>query len=87
MEEGQPTGGRVTVLSVVAVCRLAERHVRHAGGEPVPVERVVAWLEAHDIDTERARAGCRLSVTVGRLEDAKDAEGRPCLRAPAKAAA
>jgi hypothetical protein len=76
----------VTVVSVVAVCRLAERHVRGVG-EPVPVEQIVARLESYGIDRERGRAGCRLAVVVGRLTETTDAAGHRCLRVPAKAAA
>ena len=72
----------MTVLSVVAVGRLTERHVREAG-QPVPVEEVVRWLvDAVGVADDRARAGVRLAVTVGRLETTTDDDDRPSLRIP-----
>jgi hypothetical protein len=72
----------MTVLSVVAVGRLAERHVRQPG-EPVPVEHVVRWLvDSLGVADDRAHAGARLAVTVGRLEAIEDSNGRPCLCLP-----
>jgi len=67
------------VLSLPAAGRLAERIV-HDAGAPVTSEQIVTRLEALDIDTERAQAGIRLAVTVGRLE----AISGDCLRIPAR---
>jgi hypothetical protein len=72
----------VSVLSIFAVGRLAERRCREAG-EPVPVEAVVSWLvEAVGVQDDRARAGVRLAPFVGRLEGVADDEGQPCLQIP-----
>jgi hypothetical protein len=72
----------MTVLSLVAIGRLAERHLRQAD-QPVPVEQVVRWLvDAFAVDLDRAQAGVRLAVTVGRLEAIGDNDGRPCLQLP-----
>ena len=71
-----------TVLSLPAVGRLAQRHVRQAT-QPVPVEDVVAWLvNAIGLQDDRARAGVRLAEIVGRLAAVTDDEQRPCLRIP-----
>jgi hypothetical protein len=52
----------MSVLSIVAVGRLAERRVREAG-EPVRVEAVVRWLvDSVDVQDDRARAGVRLAT-------------------------
>ena len=72
----------MTILSLVAVARLAERHVRQAG-QPVPVEHVVHWLvDSVGVEEDRARAGVRLAVVVCRLEGTTDEDGRACLRLP-----
>jgi hypothetical protein len=70
----------MTVLSLTALSRLAERHVREAGGGPVPIEQLVTLLDC--IDEARARAGIRLAVIAGRLECATDDEQQPCIRVP-----
>jgi hypothetical protein len=70
----------VTVLSLTALCRLAERHVGEAG-DSVEIEQLVTLLNC--IDDERARAGIRLATFVGRLERTTDDEGRACVRLPA----
>jgi hypothetical protein len=72
----------VRVLSLTATGRLAERIVRKAG-EPMPVDTLVTTLEAHDVETSRARAGIQLAVIVGRLEGTTDNEGRQCVTLPA----
>ncbi|MBA2512783.1 MAG: hypothetical protein H0V26_00410 [Solirubrobacterales bacterium] len=72
----------MTILSVVAVGRLAERRVRQAG-QAVPVEDVVRWLvDSVGVQDDRARAGVRLASIVCRLEATTDDEQRPCLRIP-----
>ncbi len=69
------------VLSIVAVGRLAARHVRQVG-QALPVDDVVQWLvDSSGVQDDRARAGVRLAVVVGRLE-AEDHDGQPCLRIP-----
>ena len=74
----------MSVLSIVAVGRLAERRVREAG-EPVRVEAVVRWLvDSVDVQDDRARAGVRLATYVGRLEGITDDRGRACVRIPEK---
>jgi len=69
----------------LACGRLAERHCRKAGA-PVPIEQLVAMLEAHDVLTDRAQASIRLAVTIGRLEAVTDSEGNTCVRVPTKRA-
>jgi hypothetical protein len=77
----------MSVLSIVAVARLAERHVRQAG-HLAPVEDVVRWLvESVGAQDDRARAGVQLACIVGRLEDTTDEAGRACLRLPVAEAA
>jgi hypothetical protein len=77
----------VSVLSVVAVGRLAERIVRKAADEPMPVDALVTQLEDHDIDIDRARAGVALATLVDRLEAITDEQGKPCVRIPTRKAA
>jgi hypothetical protein len=55
-----------TILSTVAVSRLAERHVRQHP-EPVPAGVLIRELQALDIDGERARAALVLALDCGRL--------------------
>ena len=69
----------MSVLSLTALSRLAERHVREVG-EPVPVEQLVTLLDC--IDDARARAGIRLAVIAGRLESTTDDEQQPCIGIP-----
>jgi hypothetical protein len=69
----------VTVLSLTALSRLAERHVRQANN-PMPISELIAALDC--IDEARARAGIRLAVIAGRLERATDDEQQPCIRVP-----
>ena len=69
------------VLSLTATSRLAERCIRLAG-EPMLVSDLIARLESLDVDTERAQAGVRLAVTVGRLEAIEDKAGEPWLSIP-----
>jgi len=71
----------MTVLSLTATSRYATRLVRKAG-EPVAATDLIRWLEALDIDAERAQAGVRLATIVGRLEATTDDEQRPCLAIP-----
>jgi len=74
----------MTVLSLTAVSRLAERRVRQAS-RPVPVEAVVAWLvNAIGVQDDRARAGIRLATIVGRLQIVTDDEQHRCLAVPAR---
>jgi hypothetical protein len=74
----------VTQLSLTAIGRLAEREVRQAGGVLAEHE-VLARLRDHDVDPDRARAGLRLALTVGRVIEAEDAEdGTYVLALPAK---
>jgi len=73
-----------TILSLPAVARLAERHVRdnHAGG--LPVDELVGWLVRVRVAPDRARAGVRLAVTCGRLVAAVDGDGRQGVRVPSQ---
>jgi len=74
-----------TILSVVAVGRLAERSVRQAG-EPVVVEQVLDSLVSLGVAVDRAEAGIRLATTIGRLESI-ERDGRTYLRIPGAVAA
>lgn len=58
----------MTILSLPAVGRVAERHLRQHG-QPIPREQLVAWLDSIDVAPERAKAGLRLAITCGRLVD------------------
>ena len=69
------------ILSLTATSRYATRLVRKAG-EPVAPADLVRWLEALDIDTERAEAGIRLALIGARLEAVTDDDQRPCLAIP-----
>jgi hypothetical protein len=72
----------VTILSIVAVGRLAEHHVRQSTS-PCPIETIVRWLvDSIGVQDDRARAGVRLACVVGRLEGTTDSAGSPCLRIP-----
>ena len=72
----------MTVLSIVAVARLAERRVRQAA-KPLLVEDVVRWLrDSVGVEEDRARAGVRLAVVVCRLEGTTDEADGACLRLP-----
>lgn len=73
------------ILSLTATSRLAERCVRVEGGA-VPVDQLVASLASLDVDVERAQAGIRLAVTVGRLEAVADEHGGSQLRIPESSA-
>jgi hypothetical protein len=73
-------GGVPSILSLPAVSRLAERHVRERG--PMTLEALVAWLCSVDVEESRVEAGVRLATTVGRLEEARDADGGEVLRVP-----
>ena len=74
----------MTVLSIVACGRLAERRCDSSPGSSV--ERAVAQLGSYGIDVDRARAGVHLSVIVGRLEGSVDEDGNTCVRVPTKRA-
>ena len=59
----------MSILSVPACARLAERHVRQHG-QPIARAALVKSLEALDVERSRAEAGVRLAVTTGRIVDA-----------------
>jgi len=58
----------MSILSLPAIGRLAERHVRQHG-QPIPRAALVKFLRSIDVDVpdDRADAGVRLAITVGRL--------------------
>ncbi len=58
----------MTILSLPAVGRLAERHLRQHG-QPIPRAQLIKALEAIDVPDDRAAAGIRLAITIGRLAD------------------
>lgn len=58
----------MTILSLPAIARLVERHVRDHG--PITATDLLAWLKSIDVDQDRAAAGLRLAVIGGRLEPA-----------------
>lgn len=72
----------MTILSLTAVARLAERRVREEGA-PVPVAELLAWLGRVDVDQERAAAAVRTAVAAGRLVPA----GAVAVRVPATGSA
>jgi len=74
----------MTVLSLVAVGRLAERHIRQAT-EPVLATALVSWFEHMNVDAERAQAGIRLAVIGARLEQT-EVDGRPAVQLAAPSA-
>jgi hypothetical protein len=58
----------MSVLSLSAISRLAERHVRQAGGQPVPGHILCKALEdERGIPITQARAGIALGVLMKRL--------------------
>ncbi len=57
----------MTILSLRAVRQHAERYVRQHG--PTPRAELVKALEAIDVPDDRADAGIRLAITIGRLAD------------------
>ena len=59
----------MTILSLPAVGRVTERYLRQQHGQPIPRAQLVAWLESVDVAHERAHAGIRLAITIGRLVD------------------
>lgn len=61
----------MTILSLTAIARVAERHVRTRG--PQTSEDLLALLATVAADPDRAQAGLRLAVIGGRLE--LDADG------------
>lgn len=70
----------MTILSLPAVARVAERHVRQTG--PQPPKALLTWLTSIDISRERAEAGLRLATTCGRLELARHDNGPATYRLP-----
>ncbi len=58
----------MSILSLPAIGRLAERHVRQHG-QPIPRAALVKWLTSIDVPDDRADAGLRLACTIGRLVD------------------
>ncbi len=67
-----------TILSLPAVGRLAERYCRQHG-QPVPRADLLKQLVLVDIPPDRADAGIRLAVTVGRLVDTPAGIAIPAL--------
>lgn len=61
----------MTILSLPALARHAERHVQTHG--PVTVADLLALLTPRAADPERAEAGIRLAVVGGRLVLDRDA--------------
>ena len=68
----------MTILSLPAIGRLAERHVRQHG-QPIPRAALVKWLRSIDVPDDRADAGVRLAITVGRLVDTPSGIAIPAL--------
>ena len=71
----------MTILSLPAVARLAERRACELGGM-VRLDELLRWLDGAGVRPERAQAGVQLATVIGRLEGAADDAGEPCLRAP-----
>lgn len=71
----------MTILSLTALARIAERHVRTRG--PIATNDLRDLMTTVAADVDRAEAGIRLAVIGGRLELDRDAT----LRIPAKDAA
>jgi hypothetical protein len=69
-----------TLLSLPAIARVAERHVRQRG--PATRDQLLAWTATVDVASDRAEAGLRLAVTCGRLELAVDSERGAIYRVP-----
>jgi hypothetical protein len=67
----------MTLLSITAVSRLAERHVRTYG--PQPRADVIRWLERHGIDEERAERGVEFALIRNRLKRATRDDGEALL--------
>jgi hypothetical protein len=70
----------VTILSLSATARIAERHVRQHG--PTSRDALITWLQSVDVARDRAEAGLRLAEISGRLELAPDDDGAPAYRLP-----
>jgi len=68
----------MTILSLPAVGRVAERRLRQHG-QPMPQAELVKWLGTIDVAHERALAGIRLAVTIGRLVDTPNGIAIPVL--------
>jgi len=68
----------MTVLSLPAVGRVVERHLRQHG-QPMPRADLVKWLGTIDVQPERALAGIRLAIIVGRLVDTPNGIAIPAL--------
>ncbi len=68
----------MSILSLPAIARLAERHVRQHG-QPIPRGQLVKSLEMLDVERTRADAGVRLATTVGRLVDTPNGLAIPAL--------
>ena len=62
---------RSTILSLTALARIAERHVRQHG--PTDVDQVIDAVELAVLDRDRATAGVRLAIIGGRLVLDRDA--------------
>lgn len=70
----------MTILSVTAVARLAERHVNTYG--PTLEAELLHWLERHGVDPERAEQAVSLSPVRGRLVRRTGDDGESLIRRP-----
>lgn len=70
----------MTLLSVTAVAKLCERHVRIYGAQPR--DETMRWLEHHGIDPERAEQGVDFALIRGRLKRATGDDGEALLAIP-----
>ncbi len=68
----------MSILSLPAIGRLAERYCRQHG-QPIPRAELVKQLASVDVPPDRADAGIRLAVTVGRLVDTPAGIAIPAL--------
>jgi hypothetical protein len=68
----------MSILSLPAVARLAERHCRQHR-QPIPRAELLKSLEALGVERSRAEAGVRLATTCGRLIDTPSGLAIPAL--------
>ncbi len=67
----------MNILSLRAVRQQAERYVRQHG--PTPRAELVKQLVSIDVPDDRAAAGIRLAITIGRLVDTPGGLAIPAL--------
>jgi hypothetical protein len=68
----------MTILSLPAVSRVAERHCREQR-QPIPRTELVKWLTSIDVAADRAEAGVNLAVICGRLVDTPSGIATPAF--------